>query len=289
MKVLFIKSGIHIKNLNFILNCKKIEINVINDINEIDNFNLTEYNAVYSPCNPIDTSKYPNTKFIFGPHFSIFPLQHQMDLIRNNSNIIYIQPSEWAAHVWSVSPYCNNIKIKPFCFGVETDKFKEIIALENRTQVFVYFKRRQPNEKNEILQFLQSKNIEIRIFDYVSRYSEEDYLNYLQNSKYGIWLDAHESQGFALQEALSCNVPLLVWNVSSMKQEYGSNYQDIPATTIPYWDDRCGEYFYNINEFEEKFNHFLSKIDSYKPREYVLENLSIDICEQRLVDMIENI
>ena len=52
------------------------------------------------------------------------------------------------------------------------------------------------------------------------------FFNYLQNSKYGIWLDAHESQGFALQEALSCNVPLLVWNISSMNQEYNSTYNN---------------------------------------------------------------
>jgi glycosyltransferase involved in cell wall biosynthesis len=155
--------------------------------------------------------------------------------------------------------------------------------------VFVYFKRRKPDELNAILNLLQSKNIEFRLFDYVSRYSEEEYITYLQNSKYGIWLDAHESQGFALEEALSCNVPLLVWNVTSMNQEEGANYNDIPASTIPYWDERCGEYFYNANELENSFNKFLSKIDTYKPRDYVLENLSFSVCEEKLVNMIENI
>ena len=47
-----------------------------------------------------------------------------------------------------------------------------------------------------------------------------------------------------------------------MNQEYGQNYEDISATTIPYWDERCGEYFFNIKELEEKFNLFLSKIES---------------------------
>jgi glycosyltransferase involved in cell wall biosynthesis len=140
-----------------------------------------------------------------------------------------------------------------------------------------------------LLTFLKSKNIEFEIFDYVSRYSEEKYLDYLQNSKYGIWLDAHESQGFALEEALSCNVPLLVWNITSMNQEYRSSYSNIPATTIPYWDARCGEYFYTSSELEETFNNFLSKIDTYKPREYILENLSIDVCEKNLLDVIKKI
>ena len=50
-------------------------------------------------------------------------------------------------------------------------------------------------------------------------------------------LDAHESQGFAIQEALFA-IPF-VWNVSSMSQEEGARYQPIPATSIPYWDNSC--------------------------------------------------
>ena len=126
------------------------------------------------------------------------------------------------------------------------------------------------------------------MFDYVSSYSEEVYLDYLQNSKYGIWLDAHESQGFALQEALSCDVPLLVWNVLSMNQEHKSSYNNIPATTIPYWNESCGEYFYNEQELENTYNLFISKLDTYKPREFILKNLSVETCEKNLINFIEN-
>jgi hypothetical protein len=288
MKVLFIKSNIHHKNLHFILKCKQLTFHIINNASEIVNLNLSEFDAVYSPCQPIDVSKYPNTKFIFGPHFSVFPNQEQMNMIKGE-NSIYIQPSDWSEKVWTNSSVCNGIKIVPFSFGVDTNKFNEINSINSRTKVFVYFKRRRPDEIDALLSFLKSKNIEIEIFDYEKKYSEEKYLNYLQNSKYGIWLDAHESQGFALEEALSCNVPLLVWNVSSMNQEYRSSYNNIPATTIPYWDARCGEYFYNVDELEETFTKFLSNINTYKPREYILENLSIDVCEQKLIDIIKNI
>ena len=86
---------------------------------------------------------------------------------------------------------------------------------------------------------MNNNNIKYKIFDYVKKYNEEDYLHYLQDSRYGIILDAHESQGFAIEEALSCNVPLLVWNTEYMSQEYGSHYSDIPCTSIPYWYNRC--------------------------------------------------
>ena len=153
-----------------------------------------------------------------------------------------------------------------------------------KTEVFIYFKRRNPAELTFVESLLKTKNINYRIFDYVKRYDENDYLSFLQKSKFGIILDAHESQGFAIQEALSCDVPLLVWNTTRMNQEYGSRYSNIPCTSIPYWDERCGEIFYN--NLEEKFDLFISKLETYKPREYILENLSVEKCAKRFLELI---
>ena len=140
-----------------------------------------------------------------------------------------------------------------------------------------------------MLNFLKNLNINVHVFGYTSKYKEEDYINYLHNSRFGIWLGRHESQGFALEESLSCNVPLFVWDVTSMNQEYGYNYSDIPATSIPYWDNRCGESFTNISEIQDKFQKFMDNLTSYKPREYILENLSMDVCENKLINIIKNI
>lgn len=286
MKILFIKSHVHHKNFNFILKCKNIDFTIVNYENDAYKYNFNDYDAIYSPCHPIDVSKYPNTKFIFGPHFSIFP-DEKLNLIKS-TNSVYNSLSDWVINLWSSFEYSNNLKIIKMPFGVDTEKFNCIKNIQERTKVFVYFKRRKPYELSYLLNFLQSKNVEIKIFDYISKYSEEEYLYYLQNSKYGIWLDAHESQGFALQEALSCNVPLLVWNVSSMNQEYNSTYNNIPATTIPYWDERCGEYFFNEQELENTYNLFISKLETYKPREFILEKLSVDVCENNLINFVEN-
>ena len=99
------------------------------------------------------------------------------------------------------------------------------------------------NKNSEVAPYLAVAELydaNVKYLDTINSVLQEN----IANSKYGIILDAHESQGFAIEEALSCNVPLLVWNVSSMSQEEGGNYQHIPATSIPYWDKRCGENFY---------------------------------------------
>jgi hypothetical protein len=236
---------------------------------------IKDYNIIYSPCKPINTASHPNKKFIFGPHFSVFPnnMLQQINNLYNNS--IYIQPSQWATDAWINMNARQFLPVHSFSFPVNTSKFNDNDNNNTKTKVFVYFKRRKNEELEQITNFLKKKKEEYRVFDYVKRYDESEYIHYLQSSKYGIILDAHESQGFAIEEALSCNVPLLVWNTKYMSQEQGGNYPNIPCTTIPYWDARCGEYFYESNEFEKAFDTFAHKLETYQPREYIQEKLSV--------------
>jgi hypothetical protein len=287
MKVLFVNIGMHQKNLNALLKYN-IEITSIYN-NNLDNIDLNSFDVVYSPGLPIEVKKYPDTKFIFGPHFSVFPQEQQMQIIKGKKTI-YIQPSDWAKNAWYLFDFCRqNIRIKTLPFGVDTDAFNEILPIEKRDYIFIYYKSRNPIEFQQVMNFLSQYNFKIKIFDYLTKYSEEDYLNYLHNSKFGIWVGRHESQGFALEEALSCNVPLLVWDVKSMNQEYGYNYDDVSATCIPYWDNRCGESFTDALQLQPIFNKLIENINTYKPREFILDNLSIEKCSQKFIELVNKI
>jgi len=287
MKILYVKTWIHDKNHHALMNYKNIEFTTIYSVDEMEIYDLSQYDCVLSPHMPIDVSKYPSTKFIFGPHFSVFPDDKLLIIKGNNS--IYNNLSVWVVDLWYRFPLTLNLKILALPFGVDTTKFNKVKHINDRNEVFVYFKNRSPDELETVKNFLNCKNINYRIFSYHNRYDENDYLNYLQKSKYGIWVGGHESQGFGLQEALSCDVPLLVWSVKSMKQEYGSKYEDIPATSIPYWDASCGEFFYDSPDFENAYNKIITNIEHYKPREFILENLSMEVCENKLIETIDNI
>ncbi len=248
---------------------------------------IKDYDIIYSPFNPVDTSLYPNKNFIFGPGFSVFPNKKLENIKNKYDNAVYIQPSVWVSNLWKNMNAESYLPIKTLPFPVEIERFKPSNN-ENKTEVFIYFKRRKTSELNFIKDFLNNKKISYKIFDYVNKYKEEDYIQCLQNAKFGIVVDAHESQGFAIEEALSCNVPLIVWNVTFMSQEEGANYPNIPCSNISYWDERCGEFFYREEEFEEAYNKFMSKIDTYKPREYILEHLSPEKCSERFIELINS-
>ncbi len=75
----------HSKNLNALMKYN-IHFYVINHTN-LDSIDLSQFDAVYSPCIPIDVNKYPNTKFLFGPHFSVFPEKHHIYIFFCNNFI----------------------------------------------------------------------------------------------------------------------------------------------------------------------------------------------------------
>ena len=282
MRVLII-GDFHHKNkigLELILKYLNYEYKFGN-IHDINNFDI-----IFMPSSPIDTSFYPTKKFIFGNHFSVFPDNKLLQINNIHKNSVYVQPSQWVCELWNLAEKV--LPVKNFPFPVDIEIFKPIKNKNSsKEKVFIYFKRRKQTELSFLKTFLKGKNIKYHIFDYINRYNEKEYIKYLQESTYGIVLDAHESQGFAIEEAMSCNVPLLVWNVSSMNQEEGANYQNIPATSIPYWDNRCGEYFYKKEDFEPKYNEFINKLDTYKPREFILETLTTQKCSINFNNIIK--
>jgi hypothetical protein len=270
MKILIIGKYHHKNEKGIIMICEYLKYEYKFGSKE----DIQNYDVILMPTDPINTSLYPTKKFIFGPHFSVFPDHKLSNIYNKNNNSIYIQPSKWVTEIESWSNISKIIPLKVFCFPVDTNTFKPVTG--ERHKVFIYFKKRKESELSFITTFLKSKNIDYHIFDYCKRYNEKDYLKYLQASKYGIIIDISESQGFAIEEALSCNVPLLVWNVSTMPV----SFNNISATSIPYWNENCGEYFYKQTEFELTYHKFINNLHTYKPREFILKNLSCEKCSE---------
>lgn len=255
-------------------------------------YNIEEADIVLSADTAIyDTYKYPYTKFIFGPHFGKGRINEIKKLNNSKNNNMYIQPSLPSVKLWTDEYNFNSIPIKAIPFGVDTERF---IGNEQsqRNNVILYYKSREPNELKLLTTFLNNKKINYKIFNYQKRYNENEFLSYLKTCKFGIVLGRHESQGFAIQEMLSCNVPLLIWGVTLRNQQYPyeKSLQNIktPVSTVPYWSSDCGELFYDYSELENKYNTFINNLDKYKPRQFIIENLSLDACCNKWNELLFN-
>ena len=296
IKFLLLNNGIHYKNLNAIEQYKCLDCTVLQTdgettvLKELENdygFSVEDYDVIYSPSIAFeDVAKYKHKRFIFGPHFSIFPNENQMKQI-TFPHCAYIQPSAWACNSWIKEQCCKNVQMKIMPFGVDCNKYKQTVPIQERKKIMIYFKSRRQEELAFVTNYLTLNNMEYSIFYHGIEYEELDFLKFLQKAKFGIWIGSHESQGFALEETLASNVPLFVWNVTSMNQEQNERkYENIPATSIPYWDPRCGEVITNVNDFVQIFQVFLNKLYMYEPRQYILESVSMDMCNARFNEFL---
>ena len=152
--------------------------------------------------------------------------------------------------------------------------------------VIVYDKVRWERETyetdiiNPIIDHLVAKfGDKVKILQY-GNYEEADFLDSAQHAKFMVFLCEHETQGFAYQQALSCNVPIFAWDRGGLWKDpffYPDKVHFEPVTSVPYWDDSCGSKFQNFDDYLNNFNSFyeLVKNDSYKPRNFILNKLSI--------------
>jgi glycosyltransferase involved in cell wall biosynthesis len=125
-------------------------------------------------------------------------------------------------------------------------------------------------------------------------YEEEEFENQLQRCKAMIFLCEHETQGFAYLQTLACGVPILAWDRGGFWQDpefYPHRVKFEPVTSVPYWDERCGMKFRDAAEFPEKLGQFWERLDAggFKPRDYILENLSLEKCARDYVNIVNRL
>jgi hypothetical protein len=255
---------------------------------------LERYKYVYSPATPLDAASHPRTRFLFGPHFSVKPEETSLARIRG-PNATYVQPSEWVKRFWEAFPACDGLTVAALPFAVDVERFCPS-GEKRRDRAFIYFKHRAAGELAALRAHLASAApaVDVTVFSYGS-YDEEAYLAALRECAFGVWLSGHESQGFALQEALAADVPLLVWDARCMTQEEGQSYAAWPCTSAPYWDESCGELFDRAEDLPAAFERLQEGLAvaagdgarrRYSPRDFVMRTLSRAPCEARFLRLL---
>jgi glycosyltransferase involved in cell wall biosynthesis len=216
---------------------------------------------------------------------------------RGSQMICFNTLSPWNKNLYDT--YAPNPKVNYIAlpFPVEVDRF---CPADKKKRFFIYVKHVEKDRMEHISNLVyQCANLlaeyEYRTFTY-GTYQEDDYLHYIQSAQFGIWVDAHESQGFALEEALSCNCPLFVYDITSMKDECMDNGHhpwaympiDLPATSASYFDETCGVICKKEESLHNMFLSFFQVLPRFTPRQFVLENLTSKQFIERIEKIIKN-
>jgi hypothetical protein len=284
----------HHKNLASIRRmCKSLNI----DLEETSSFDRlgSSYDILLVNDKYINPDSIPlHPKVIFGPQFWVFPEGPLVGPLRDDikHRFVYNVLSEWNATVFREYVESLVIPTASLPFSVDLDMFKPIDDIPKDIDCLVYIKQRKVESVKEVFNVINSKNLKYTAVIY-GNYKEADYINLLHRSKFMISIDRHESQGFALEEAMACNVPLLVFDAQSMFDEYpdGVHQQygyvrdkNLFATSVPYWREDCGVKITKVEEFSASLDHMIKNYNTYSPRKYIEEILSDRVCMKRILD-----
>jgi hypothetical protein len=226
-------------------------------------------------------SEYGGENLVIGPNICTIPTDN--DFVMNGNYKKLIVPSQWVADLYSKWIPSDKIFIWPV--GIDTNFFYDRSKKEKEFDCLVYFKRRSIDDLIFVENMLTQKNQKFNTITY-GNYKESEFLILLSKSKYVIVIDNCESQGIAIEEIMSCNLPLFVWDITKWSDRGDGCMCD--ATSIPYWSDTCGSVETNKDKIYESFDLFLEKLAFFHPRDYILENLMLEKQAKEIINLFNN-
>jgi hypothetical protein len=292
MKLLHYPDDCHPKNKESMVRmCRALNIEY-EATNDRQRLNRCDYTILWLPMRWISPDELPPTiKILYGPHHNVFP-EGALCCEPNpewSKRCIYTTLSDWNEQVFREFSPTTAIPCRPLWFGVNPD-IVDVKNMEKTIDCIVYFKRRNPAHLQYAKDMLDKCSLKYRIFTY-GQYRNIDYINALRESRFVLWIGTHESQGFAFQECLASNVPILVWDVFSMYDEWGwrdldqyRGFKNLHATSATQWSSECGERIHYEFELYEAIQNILRLIDKYTPRKFILSRVSDSFSMKRILD-----
>lgn len=207
----------------------------------------------------------------------------------------FLQHSQWVLDLARSAGIYDDAIFDLWNAGIDTEEWQPRDSQSSKsTDVLIYNKLYWDRQGQEaqllqpIRDHLSGRGLSFSEISY-GNYFTEDYKAALAQAKVMIFLSAHESQGIAYQECLSTDVPVIAWDqglwLDPVRFKYGRPI--VPATSVPFFDERCGVKFRDAGEFLARFDAFYEAALSnrFSPREFVLENLTIEKSTKRMLDI----
>jgi hypothetical protein len=189
----------------------------------------------------------------------------------------FVVPCEWVQNKYEKYTLPSNVKLHQWAVGIDTELFSPTSL--GKSKCLIYNKRGSQENLELIINTLDSLKIDYNLLNYGS-YSESDLISAGGQSLFAILNTATESQGIAYQEILSMDIPCYAIDKPVWNDQPGYNF---PATSVPYFDDRCGVKHHNFSMFGE----FLDKLSTFKPRDYIMDNLTLEKSASEYIKLME--
>ncbi|MDQ3245115.1 MAG: hypothetical protein M3P22_02120, partial [bacterium] len=159
-------------------------------------------------------------------------------------------------------------RVVPWYAGVDTTYWKPNNKAKNK-EVMVYFKNAPKAFLTEVELILKKYGYTIHRVVY-GHYSKNHFKKILEKSIFSIFLSITETQGIALAEAWSMDVPTLVWD-PEIEHYY---LRGVKTTSAPYLRKENGMRWKELRELDILLSDGNLNLESFSPRVWVLNNMT---------------
>ena len=192
---------------------------------------------------------------------------------------LLIQPSDWFRDYYRAS--CGDKMVTWFA-GIDLARWDDVSGCNKSVDVLIYDKirwyrdRQVPAVLDRLVALLEARGLTYRILRY-GHHHQGEFAKGLRDSRSLAFLCEHETQGLAYQEALASGIPVLAWDEGEFvdPQLRDAAVAGLTVSSVPYFDARCGVRF-RLADIEQALDRFWAARDSFRPRDYVAEALSME-------------
>ena len=258
------------------------------------NYTINEYRRLKRPTSVAHVigkahvlEKLPRgTKVFYGPGVAAHPFDHDgHPTIWGTYDVKgLIIPCKWLAEMYR-GEIPARIPINVWPAGIDTELWDRRNSQRPGRAVLFYDKIRWDRSYwcNTLLypamEYAKTSGWELNYIRY-GRYVEDEYRSALERVDAMVFMCEHETQGFAYLQALSVGVPIFAWDMGGFWRDpsmFPDRVRFLGVTSVPYFDERCGLKFRDLEMFIASWGAFVSAATNggFDPRAFVTENFDL--------------
>lgn len=192
-------------------------------------------------------------------------------------------PSHWIQVAYEEDAPSLIGRVRCWFAGVDTDYWKPTQIKKNK--VLIYWKTEPEDLYQQVENLLRKYGYDPIQVKYGS-YNQETYNTLLNQSQFAVFLTRSESQGIALAEAWSMNVPTLNFDPGSLT--YQARVYSL-VSSCPYLTESTGKTWKTIEDLELLLKDYQTLSRLFKPRDWVLKNMTMQVSALALLNIIETL
>ena len=221
-------------------------------------------------------------QIVYGPNIHIEDIGNKPYL--DNEDVTFLVPCEWVIDV--ARKYLSIANVVVFPYGIE---IPDIAPNVKEKEIILYIKNKKDQAKLKaeievVKKFADRCGLTVKLFEY-GQYEKREFLNSLKRVNFAVWLGQTESQGIALMEAWSYNVPTLVRRKDSWLDQDGELFKSEAA---PYLNSERGMYTQSESMHLSDLENFVAQLEEFNPRLSLIGDLDYATTAQRFRNLFES-